>query len=85
MFNKKVHDYFKRKTEEWYIVDFLKDCDEEPLKRKIDIYIKSLETIMNTEQEPKRRDKAKVLYDNYKKASKKVFTGNKNGGVAKVC
>jgi len=35
---------------------------------------------MNTEQESKRRDKAKVLYDNYKKTNKKVFTGNRNGG-----
>ena len=64
------------------IVGFLKDCDEEPLKRKIDIYIKSLETIMNAEQESKRRDNAKLLYDNYKKASKKTFTGNKMGMVA---
>lgn len=47
--------------------------NEEPLKRKIDIYIKSLETIMNSEQESKRRDKAKSLHDNYKKESKKLF------------
>jgi hypothetical protein len=44
-------------------------------------YVKSLETIMKTEQESKRRDNAKLLSDNYKKTSKKLFTGNKMGMV----
>ncbi|CAG8618387.1 1540_t:CDS:10, partial [Acaulospora morrowiae] len=53
----------------WSIVDFLNESVEEPFKNKIDRYLKSLETIMNSEQ-GKRANRAKVLYDSYKKASK---------------
>ncbi|RGB28531.1 hypothetical protein C1646_767719 [Rhizophagus diaphanus] len=45
---------------------------QEPFRLKIDTYLKSLELIMNSEQ-GKRCDKAKLLYDDYKKASKNLF------------
>ena len=69
MSNKKVHAYFKRASKDWSIVDFLNESVEEPFKHKIDRYFKSLETIMNSEQ-GERANRAKVLYDSYKKASK---------------
>ncbi|GBC10922.2 hypothetical protein GLOIN_2v1693707 [Rhizophagus irregularis DAOM 181602=DAOM 197198] len=61
-----VHVYFKRNSEHWGILDFLNKSTEEPFKLKIDTYLKSLELIMNSEQ-GKRCDKAKLLYDDYKK------------------
>jgi hypothetical protein len=64
-----VHDYFKRNSAHWSILDFLNNSTEEPFKLKIDSYLKALEIIMNSEQ-GKRSDKAKLLYDDYKKASK---------------
>jgi len=72
MSDKRVHDYFKRKSADWSILGFLNESTEEPFKRKIDVYLKSLETIMDSEQ-GKRSDTAKLLHDNYKKASKKSF------------
>ncbi|CAG8729370.1 4355_t:CDS:2, partial [Rhizophagus irregularis] len=39
-----------------------------PFKLKIDLYLKALEIIINSEQ-GKRRDKAKLLNDDYKKAT----------------
>lgn len=67
-----VHVYFKRNSERWGILDFLNKSTEEPFRLKIDTYLKSLELIMNSEQ-GKRCDKAKLLYDDYKKASKDLF------------
>ncbi|CAG8754231.1 22151_t:CDS:2 [Rhizophagus irregularis] len=70
--NERVHEYFKRTPKDWSIVDFLNESIEEPFKQKIDRYLKSLETIMDSEQ-GKRADRAKFLHDNYKKASKDFF------------
>jgi hypothetical protein len=67
-----IYVYFKRNSKHWSILDFLNKSTEEPFKLKIDTYLKSLELIMNSEQE-KRCDKAKLLYDDYKKASKNLF------------
>lgn len=84
MSNKRVHDYFKRKSADWSILGFLNESTEEPFKCKIEAYLKSLEKIMDSEQ-GKRRDTAKLLYDDYTKASKKklFFSGN-ICGVAKI-
>ncbi|PKK41793.1 hypothetical protein RhiirC2_804693 [Rhizophagus irregularis] len=62
-----VYDYFKRNSVHWGILDFLNNFTEKPFKLKIDSYLKVLEIIMNSEQ-GKRRNKAKLLNDDYKKA-----------------
>ncbi|CAB4375953.1 unnamed protein product [Rhizophagus irregularis] len=54
------------------ILDFLNKSTEKPFRLKIDTYLKSLELIMKSEYE-KRCDKAKLLYDDYKKASKNLL------------
>lgn len=45
MSENKIHDYFKRKSVEWEISDFLRECNEGSFKKKINVYIKSLENI----------------------------------------
>ncbi|CAG8736377.1 10127_t:CDS:10, partial [Cetraspora pellucida] len=60
MSNKRVHEYFKRTAKNWNIVDFLNESIEEPFKRKIDSYLKSLQTIMNSEQDKSRPDCTKA-------------------------
>ncbi|CAI2193364.1 12094_t:CDS:10 [Funneliformis geosporum] len=39
------HEYFKRDPDKWGIIGFLMECTEEPFERKIDKYVKELETI----------------------------------------
>ncbi|CAI2178565.1 2598_t:CDS:2, partial [Funneliformis geosporum] len=48
-FSDKMDEYFDRKSSEWSIRDFLNECEVEPLKRKIDSYIKCLGKIVNRE------------------------------------
>ncbi|CAB5181251.1 unnamed protein product [Rhizophagus irregularis] len=57
---KRIHSYTSQ--------DFLNQSTEKPFKLKIDAYLKSLEAIMNSEQ-GKIDNKAKLLYDDYKKES----------------
>ncbi len=68
----KMYEYFDRKSSEWSIQGFLVECDLEPLRKKIDCYIKCLETIASS-GEGKRSETAKVLLDRYRKASIKNF------------
>ncbi|KAF0416257.1 hypothetical protein F8M41_007489 [Gigaspora margarita] len=62
-----THEYFNRSHTEWSIIGFLTESDEESFQLKIGVYLKNLENIINHEQGA-RRDKAQLLYDNYKKA-----------------
>lgn len=69
-----IHDYFKQKYTKWCILGFLNECDEEPFKRKIDLYIKSLITIIDeVEGKRRRREKAQLLFNRYKKACDETF------------
>ncbi len=45
----KTHGYFSRSFTEWKIMDFLKECEVEPFKKKIDIYIKSTSILSHLE------------------------------------
>ncbi|CAG8737722.1 8032_t:CDS:2, partial [Racocetra persica] len=71
----RTHEYFNRRHSKWSIIGFLNESDEESFQLKIGVYLKNLENIINHEQGA-RRDKAQLLYDNYKKASKSFFIGN---------
>src|SRR6266498_1978703 len=78
-----MHEYFKRKSSEWSILNFLEECGIEEFKQKIEAYLTSLKAIADT-QESKRNKRAKKLLNNYKKAS--VFLAKnidkKFGGMA---
>ncbi|CAG8514233.1 17434_t:CDS:10 [Cetraspora pellucida] len=50
MSNDEVHEYFNRRYTGWCIFGFLNKCDAEPFKRKTDLYIKSLQAIINREK-----------------------------------
>ncbi len=67
------HEYFERKPEGWNIVDFLNRCGIEPYDAKIDRYIKSLKAIADEQGEGERAEKANLLLDEFKKASKISF------------
>ena len=67
-FSDKMDKYFDHKSFEWSIQDFLNKCKIEPLKRKIDSYIKCLEKIANNGG-GKRSKKAQVLINRYKKVN----------------
>ncbi|GBB97123.1 hypothetical protein RclHR1_02920008 [Rhizophagus clarus] len=63
-----MSEYFNRKDpESWTVVDFLNECDLEPFNRKIDFYVKSLETFTKSDQVSKR-ERAQMLLDRYKKS-----------------
>ncbi|CAG8681863.1 8217_t:CDS:10, partial [Racocetra persica] len=66
MSNKRV---YKRTAKNWSIVNFLNKSIKEPFKHKIDSYLKSIQIIIDSEQ-GERADRAKILHDNYKRASK---------------
>lgn len=78
-----IHEYFIRKATEWNIIDFLEECSEDDFQKKIDKYLKSLDTIVNLEQ-GKRKTKAEFLLRRYResspnlRASKKIFVKNVN-------
>ncbi|RUP16715.1 hypothetical protein BC936DRAFT_139518 [Jimgerdemannia flammicorona] len=50
MLNQEIHEYFNRQSAEWNILGFLNECDTEPFQRKIDKYLKCLETIDSCER-----------------------------------
>ncbi|CAG8587138.1 6452_t:CDS:10 [Ambispora gerdemannii] len=72
MSSTKIHNYFKRKSGEWSLLGFLNESDEEQFRLKIDLYLRSLENIINYD-EGDRKEKAQFLLDKYRKASKNVF------------
>jgi len=49
MSNAKIHEYFDQRHNEWSITGFLNESNEEPLQLKLDLYLKSLKHIMNSE------------------------------------
>ena len=66
-----VHPYFDRKASGWSIIGFLKECEVETFENKIGNYIKSLETIIKTEN-GRRREKAQQLHNQYKQGSSTI-------------
>ncbi|RIB03740.1 hypothetical protein C2G38_2254811, partial [Gigaspora rosea] len=60
-----THKYFNQAYTEWNIINFLNQCNEEPFQLKIDLYLRSLENIINC-GEGNRREKAQFLFDKYK-------------------
>jgi hypothetical protein len=66
-----VHRYFiQQQSEEWNIESFLNEFnDEAELKRKMDLYLKSLEVIERYGKGKKQR-KAGLLLNKYREASK---------------
>jgi len=65
-----IHSFFRRKPEEWSIVNYLNGT----FQSTIDEYIKSLQNIVNNENESEdRRGKAGDLLRRYKKASGKFL------------
>ncbi|CAI2190844.1 11119_t:CDS:10 [Funneliformis geosporum] len=73
MSSNKVHDYFKRKSEEWSLIGFLTESEEESFRLKIDLYLRGLKNIINHE-EGNRKEKAQFLFNKYySKESKYIF------------
>jgi len=73
MSSNKVHDYFKRKSEEWSLIGFLTESEEESFWLKIDLYLRGLKNIINHE-EGNRKEKAQFLLNKYySKESKYIF------------
>lgn len=69
----KIDEYFSRNNHEsWSILDFLNKCDLEPFGSKIDLYLRSLQAIVNSEQ-GSRQESAQVLLNRYRKARKDSF------------
>ncbi|CAG8560514.1 6505_t:CDS:2, partial [Ambispora leptoticha] len=62
MSGNKVHDYFKRKPEEWSLLGFLTESEEESFRLKIDLYLRGLKNIINLE-EGNRKEKAQFLFN----------------------
>ncbi|CAG8677383.1 23171_t:CDS:2, partial [Rhizophagus irregularis] len=61
-----IHEYFDKKSADWNIMGFLDECTEKSYQLKINLYLKSLENIINNEQ-GSREKKAQLLYNKYKK------------------
>lgn len=68
-----VHEYFERTFSEWNIEDFLNKCEIERFDIKIDCYLKSLEIIVDYES-GKRKEKATLLLNRYRKASQYLMS-----------
>ncbi|CAB4491489.1 unnamed protein product [Rhizophagus irregularis] len=68
----KFHDYFNRNHESWSILDFLNECNLESFDHKTDCYIKSLRAIADFDH-GSRQECARMLLDDYNKASKNSF------------
>ncbi len=64
-----VHKYFDQKPTKWNIRDFLEQCDEKTFQRKIEVYLLSLETIVEAEKKGPRCEMAQMLLDKYKASS----------------
>ncbi|RIB16188.1 hypothetical protein C2G38_2247178 [Gigaspora rosea] len=52
-----IHEYFNRKSAEWTIIEFLNECKEEIFRKKIDSYLKLLQTIVDLDPERKRKER----------------------------
>ncbi|CAB4459749.1 unnamed protein product [Rhizophagus irregularis] len=72
-----IHEYFKRTFLEWDIEDFLNKFDIEQFDIKIDSYLKSLEIIADYET-GKRKERATLLLNKYRKTSQYLLTITKN-------
>ncbi|KAF0337384.1 hypothetical protein F8M41_016505 [Gigaspora margarita] len=59
---------FKRKVQDWNVIDFLDECELPSFRQKIECYLSSLEMIIAIEKGQKR-EKAQFLFDKYKKGS----------------
>jgi hypothetical protein len=75
----KLHDYFKRNSSEWCITGFLDECKIEPFERKIDQYLRCLNTISGG-MKGKRKERAETLLKNYREGSK--FMSNVYGSLS---
>ncbi|CAI2188270.1 16942_t:CDS:10, partial [Funneliformis geosporum] len=65
-----INKYFERKPSNWDILDFLDECDQEPISQRVGFYLSSLETIVKTEEEENQRKvRAQQLLDDYKQAT----------------
>ncbi|CAI2193432.1 10576_t:CDS:2 [Funneliformis geosporum] len=69
MSESKGYEYFDRKSSTWNIIEFLSECNLEPFQKKIDCYLKCLDTIFKSERGV-RKETAEKLLDQYKLASK---------------
>ncbi|CAG8711479.1 8535_t:CDS:2 [Funneliformis caledonium] len=67
-----IHD-FDSKSSDWNIIAFLDECTEKSYQLKISLYLTSLENILKNEQ-GKRKEKARFLYDRYKKSLSRAKT-----------
>ncbi|RUP49786.1 hypothetical protein BC936DRAFT_141507 [Jimgerdemannia flammicorona] len=65
---KTTHKYFKKKSLDWNIIDFLNSCGIEPFERKIECYLSCLKAISRNGKGC-RSDKAQQLLNRYMKAS----------------
>jgi hypothetical protein len=67
-----VHQFFDRKSSDWNVEDFLKECDIEEFEHQIGIYLRSLESIANHEDGCKR-EQAQRLLNRYREESIVAF------------
>ncbi|CAG8501609.1 11535_t:CDS:2 [Diversispora eburnea] len=66
---KQPHEYFKRKSSDWNIRDFLKECSLESYQKKIEEYNLSLKSIIDSEK-GKKREQAQKLLNNYNQGTR---------------
>jgi len=72
MSDNKVHDYFKRKPEEWSLLGFLTESEEESFRLKIYLYLRGLKNIIDHE-EGNRKEKAQFLFNKYYSKGSNIF------------
>ncbi|CAG8766457.1 10110_t:CDS:10, partial [Cetraspora pellucida] len=65
-----MYEFFKRNSDKWNIIDFLNECYMEPFERKIDQYLRCLDTIAGCDK-GKRKERAETLLNRYREASEK--------------
>ncbi|CAG8496574.1 2731_t:CDS:10 [Cetraspora pellucida] len=79
-----IHEYFTRAYTEWNIINFLNQCNEEPFRLKVDLYLRSLENIINCEK-GKRKEKAQFLLDKYKSSISRATSQRWDTGDQLAC
>ncbi|CAG8460149.1 5850_t:CDS:2 [Dentiscutata heterogama] len=67
MSGNEMYEFFKRNSDKWNIIDFLNECYMEPFERKIDQYLRCLDTIAGRDK-GKRKERAETLLNRYKEA-----------------
>ena len=67
-----MHEYFDRRSSEWTILGFLKECNAKLFTDNIGYYLTSLENIVKNDNGD-RCKRAQELYARYKQASSKFF------------